>query len=243
MESSEKGPLEEFANVFRSALEHQNEPRPWRIVQFNPDDSQTRYFDAMVRQIERSLKMSAYIASPMVLGQGSKLGSDLNATTISIENSFNIEGDDYSREVAREARCRRIVDFLTKMCEKEPVCFLFVGAGEFLPQDLRHFRELIWDAGLVDFQSSGVMVVTFSHRALDQSISWPSPDATVCLADNYDEESRQHAVEDLANQLILEGKYTMPEPATAYSTGVLDSHAGPATLYATLAAIASRMKQ
>ena len=241
--SSGKGPVEEFASVFRSALEHRDWPRPWRTVQFDPTNSRTRYFDEMVRQVERSLMLPPAPATQVALGQGSKLGSDLSATSISIENSFNFGADEYALEVARENRCSRVVQQVAQLCNTEPVCFLFVGAEGFLPRDLRAFRELIWDAGLSRFQASGVLLVTFSRDTLDRSIAWPDPDVAVLLADHYDNASRQHAVEDLANQLMSERKYSVRESATAYSTGILDSHSGPATLYATLAAIASRVKQ
>jgi hypothetical protein len=241
--SSNKGPIEEFASVFRSSLEHRAWPRPWRTIQIDPTNSRTRYFDEMVRQIERSLGLPPDSSTHVELGNGSKLGSDLNATSITIENSFNLGGDEYALEVAREKRCSRLVKHLIELCRTEPICFLFVGAEDFLPRDLRYFRELIWDAGLSRLQTSGVLLATFSRGTLERSIGWPEHDVAVQLADHYDDVSRQHAVEDLANQLISDRKYTAPENATAYSTGIVDSHSGPATLYATLAAIATRVKQ
>src|SRR6476661_8527719 len=68
VQTSPTGPLLEFANALRSELENGPSENPWTTIQFDSENSNTRYFGAMIRQIERSLHLQAEVASPISLG-------------------------------------------------------------------------------------------------------------------------------------------------------------------------------
>ena len=115
----------EFANVVRSHLDHGEWTRPWRTIQFDPDNSNTRYFGEMTRQIERSMSLPPDVATPISLGDGSKVGADMVATEISITDSFNFGSGEYEQAVSHEQRARRIVQTIRERVERESFCFFF----------------------------------------------------------------------------------------------------------------------
>lgn len=241
--SSATGPLEEFASVFRSSLDHSAGAKPWRTVQFDPNNSRTRYFDEMLRQVERSLGLMPDTPNQYIFGEGSKLGSEISAGSVTIENSFNFGDDSYSAAVAREMRSKRLADYILEISKREAICFLFVESSSFHSTDLRNFVDLLWSQGLHRLAEGGFLLASFGRAPISDSICWPRADVSIRLGDDYDDRSREHAIEDLANYLLQIARYDNLTHAKAYSTGMLDSHVGPATLYSSLSAALSRTRQ
>lgn len=238
VQSSPEGPLMEFANALRSHLETGTWTNPWTTIQLDPDNSNTRYFDDMSRQIERSLSLSPLSASSLSLGPGSKVGSDISGTEVNVTNSFNIGLDGYESEVLREERSRRIINKIEERIGAESFCFLFVKSEQFERRDLASFRDLLWDGGMAELNCGGVLLVDLTTSTRRPDIDWPpTPDVNILLADNYDGESREHAIADVSKFLIGSGLETTETEAKAYSRAMLDSHRSPKSLYAQIAAL------
>jgi hypothetical protein len=237
VQSTPHGPLLEFGNVLRSFLDHGNWEKPWTTIQFDPDNANTRYFGEMTRQIERTLALTADLPPAISLGDGSKLGSEMSATEIHITDSFNFGLGDYERSVADERRCQRIVAAIRNRVERESFCLIFVNSDQFNRKDLAIFRDLLWDAGLSELASSGVLLVDLTRSNPRADIEWPpSLDHTIKLDDEYDRQAREDAIADLARFLLDTGYQSTQAEAIAYSTGMLDNHKCATTLYAQLAA-------
>lgn len=233
---STQGPLVEFSSALRSWLEHGDWTRKWTTVQFDAENSNTRYFGEMTRQIERSLSIPPGPISPLVAGAGSKIASDLRASAINISDSFN--GDGYSQAVLEEGRLDELLTAIRVTLENQAVCFLFMESEKFRRQDLRKFKELLWTDGLENHRTNGVLLVDLTRIPPDLTSDWPPcPDIELVLADSYDEAARDNAITDLTSLLLTAGLEESEAEASAYSRAMLDSHRGPATLYAQLAAL------
>lgn len=232
------GPLIEFSNALRSHLDHGTWVRPWTTIQFDPDNANTRYFGEMTRQIERSLALPPDEMPTAILGSGSKVGSDLKATEITITNSFNFGHSEYDQSVIHERRARRIVQEIASRIEHESFCFLFLNSEGFNRYDLESFRNLLWVGGLRDLSTNGVMLVDLTRSNPRSDIEWPpSTPLNLVIADEYDSQSREHAIVDLSAFLLESGFETTDPEARAYSRAMLDNHKGPVTLYSQLAAV------
>jgi hypothetical protein len=238
VETSPAGPLLEFANALRSDLDNGKWTKPWKTIQLDPDNSNTRYFGEMVRQIERSLSVKPDTVTPLSLGARSKVASDLSASQITITDSFNFGSSEYDQAVANEKRSRNIVNAIRERIERESFCFIFIYSEKFLRHDLASFRNLLWSAGLADLSSKGVLLVDLASSGPRTDIEWPpSPEVRLRLPDEYDTHSREHAISDLTDFLLASGLETTELEAKTYSRAMLDSHNGPSALYAQLAAI------
>lgn len=238
VQASPAGPLMEFANAFRSHLDHGAWEYPWVTIQFDPDNSNTRYFGEMTRQIERSISLDPDAVPPISLGDGSKVGADLAATEITITNSFNFGSGEYEQAVVHERRAQRIIEAIKGRVARESFCFMFVNSERFPRQDLAHFQDLLWRKGLGALPAGGVLLVDLTRSGPRTDIEWPpDPAVGVRLADEYDPPAREDAITDLAAFLLESALETAASDARAYARAMLDSHAGPATLYSQLAAI------
>lgn len=243
VQATSAGPLLEFAGALRSHLEHGQWSRPWRTIQFDPDNSNTRYFGEMTRQMERTLALSPDSPTELSLGSGTKIASDLNAASISINNSFNFGQNEYEQSVLQERRIDRIVANIRQRAKAEAFCFIFLQSESFLRQDLNRFRTLMWIERLESLANTCVLLLDFTRCAPHPSGDWPpTPDVNITLADEYDEPARENAVSDLASFLHAKGLEKSELEAQAYSRAVLDHHRGPATLYAQLAAVLASHK-
>lgn len=237
IQASDSGPLLEFASVLRSHLDHGEWQRPWVTIQFDPENSNTRYFDEMVRQMERSLSIPGELAQPTSLGAGSKLASDLQASAISITNSFNFGHSEYEQNLLQERRADRIAEIVGQRSHEQAVCIMFLQSEGFRRQDLEKFRALLWSDRLERLARDGVLIVDLTRRPGGHGTWPPDVDLHLHLPDQYDSHSRQNAIEDLAELLYKGGREKTEAEALAYSRAMLDSHNTPSTLYAQLAAI------
>ena len=237
VETSSSGPLLEFANALRSHLDHGNWPNPWKTIQFDSTNPNTRYYGEMVRQIERSLTLKPDTAPALSLIDGSKVASDLSASQINITDSFNFGSGEYEQAVANERRSHQIVQKIRERVKGESFCFIFVYSEKFLRHDLANFRDLLWKAGLADLTSQGVLLVDLASSRPRTDIEWPpSPELHLTLADEYDAHSREDAISDLAEFLVTSALEKTQLEAKTYSRAMLDSHKSPGALYAQLAA-------
>lgn len=238
VQASTDGPLLEFGNALRSLLDVGGWTRPWRTIQFDPVNPNTRYFGEMTRQIERSLSIPPDVMPPVVLGGGSKVGTDLTAEIISVSNSFNFGTNEYEQAVVHEQRAKRIIQTIKERVASESFCFLFVSSEDFPREALAGFLDLLWLDALADMAASGVLLVDLTRSNRRTDIEWPpSPAVNLSLADQYDEHTRECAIADLADYLLLRGLEKTRAEALAYSRAMLDHHNDAKSLYSKMGAI------
>lgn len=236
--ASANGPLPEFAAVLRSDLEQRASPRPWLTFQFDPVNSNTKYFGEILRQIEKKLGLDPTSPQPIAMGEGSKLASDISAQQVSIVNSFNFGDGDYERTVRLETRAKSVLDLLRQQRATRSFAFFFLESNGFERRDLAMFRDLLWDAGLEELARDNVLLVDLTRRGHTVNSQWPPVvDVDIAIADEYDEASRGHIREDLARFLTDRGLEIEPLAADAYARAVLDHHRSAATLYSYLAGL------
>ncbi len=216
-------------------MEHEKWPKPWLVVQLDADNSETHYLVDISRQFERLLGISPQAAVPVV-GDGTTIGSKINAQEVKIVNSFNFGADEYDARLRFEERAQRIVGAVKERLATSRIGIMFSEPAKYNPVVLSAFRSNYWEQGLHDATSEGLLVLQFcKEEDLSRSSFTGDADRIVRVRSSFDGESLDCATEDLAEFFLNCEMEDTRDTARARARGMLQITTEPHLIYDRLA--------
>lgn len=235
--TTEESPSSAFCKSLRNIMEHGAWEKQWITVQIDGDNSSTHYFNDMIIQIETTLKLDPLPTRTQ--------------NNINIGNNINAGGDVEIRDVnvnlplesGTQERIRRILDTLQQSAsEKRLAIFLFnTDSADTEKHELRQFRLRLWENNLSKLTDEGFLLIAFSHRNNDATSWLPDPDEVIYLPSEYNEQSANHAIEDIAKYLLEQNLVKTESDAKSMAVGMFSGHPAPKALHARFAGMIAQI--
>lgn len=231
-------PVSAFARAVRNKLETEEWPFKWSTVQIHPDNANTHYTADIISQIYKSVGLDVTeTGQPPVnvnVGTGNRAKQDVHIHDIEVDVAYGQEGK--SGQVW--GRVAQLCASLEKVLETQRVALFLMEMHKSDADKLTNFGNTLWEGALGNLTNKGLLIIDiFDPVAIrDKSYAWPLPypDRIVPLPDQYDEQSRAHALDDLVSIAMSEGWHT-PEEARVFAVTILDASENIRDVYTRLA--------
>lgn len=190
-----------FMKTLRRCLPEWTQTR-WAIVTVSPRDQATHYLTGIVAQIYAS-----------ILGDPSELGGSQFGNVTVGENIKSLKGDVTISDVEIQLHSGPYESLLREhgaanslpeavegfLANGGHLCIAFTGSQHHDMQELRRFRDVVWDDKLELLCDRGVLLVDESTGPFRPSEAWPPhPDLVVDLPSRFADTAREQAARDLA---------------------------------------------
>jgi hypothetical protein len=238
VQASDSAPASTFAKAIRRSMANEPWPQPWRSVQIEEINPNTHYLEDVVLQLERSLALEA---APVVAGSGGSVEvvKDVRAQAVYVSDvSIEYAEDEYSRAHRSLARLDHVADALRHRLAKERVALIVLNSHAYDRQALVRFRTLLWDERLQALTDAGLLLIDIGDRSDGAGAEWPPPpDLVLQIPERFDDASRAHAREDLAQLALDEEIVSTAGEAQVFARTLLASCDTVRELHARLAGV------
>lgn len=231
-------PVSAFARVVRGQLAADEWPFKWSTVQIDPSNASTHYVADIIVQIRKNVKLSLTNAyrQPVTINVGNENEADGNVTVSNVD--IDIAYDEYGQSELESERIDHLCASLKVVLETRRVALIFVDTHKSDANSLTSLGRKLWEGALDNLTQGGLLVIDIFDPALFGGgvYAWPpDPDLIVQLPDRYDDQSRTHALSDLASIALDEGWFLTYEEARAFAATVLATSDDVRDVYARLA--------
>lgn len=232
-------PSSAFSKSIRNIMENSTWDRKWITVQFDGDNAATHYLPDMILQLETSLELDDFQTTrpthQMEIGNHITAGGNVDISNVSVAITDTND---------LQERIKRIIQHLeNKADEQRLALFLFnTNSSNTDQNELRRFKNQLWDKRLEKLVEKGVLLIAFSHHERD-TLDWlPDPDDVLNLPSSYCSESKKNAREDIARFLFEQRLASNEREADAIAKGIIASNPLPKNLHANFAGILAEVR-
>ena len=236
--ASSASPVSAFARVLRAKLAADGWPFPWSTVQIDPSDASTHYAPDIISQIRRNVELNVRPVSwspfTISVGNENKAGGDIVVSNVDIDIAY----DEYGQSALESEKIDQLCVSLKIALKTRRVGLIFVDTHKTSANNLSTLGRKLWEGALEGLTQSGLLVVDIFDPALlaGKAHAWPpDPDLILPLPDRYDDQSRTHALDDLAAIALAEGWFATSEEAHAFGRTILATSDDVRDVYARLA--------
>ncbi len=197
VEAPANSPASIFSKVVRHLMSNDRWELPWRHVLLDARNASTHYLDDIVAQIAHSLDLDLDDAA--FNGGGVRVANNIRAERVEIRDvNISFAEDEYSRSTRSMARIGRLIEAIAERLTTERIALILLNAHAYDKMTLSRFREKLWDRGLAELTSDGLLLINISDSNVGCGNDWPPPASLVLdLPERYDPMSELDAAEDL----------------------------------------------
>lgn len=198
VEAPANSPASIFSKVVRHLMSSDRWELPWRHVLLDSRNASTHYLDDIIAQIVDSLGLDLDDAASN--GGGVRVANDIRAERVEISDvNISFAEDEYTRSTRSMARIDRLIEAISERLKTERIALILLNAHAYDKATLSRFREKLWDRGLAELTSAGLLLINISDSNIGCGDDWPpEPISRVLdLYERYDPTAEIEAAADL----------------------------------------------